>query len=240
MKLPLITAVFLTLVTVAPKARADGATQNGDAVYTVSVADPDATLNDSIYYLGAVGYHVYSAFPSISGDANVVDVGDPLGGQWLEYGLFGLDTVSDGVTTNQSVYVGFNSAGTVPINQSFTTLFAPFFKAHPDLTVSETAIVDALQNPDLLDAETNDDDGRVLDQFTDYVINLQDSYNTPTGAAINGGQLTLVHFSDGTAFGDGLVTQVPPPPDAVPEPSTWTAGLLGLGLLTLLRRRSRA
>lgn len=232
------TVFFLTfLVLGAPNARAAGASQNGDVVYTVSVADPDATLTDNIFFYTSESGGVTGNLPTLSGEANVVNVGNPFDVQAIKFGLLGIDNISAGGTTILSVYVGFSGAATAPIDQSFTTFFAPFFNAYPDLTVSEDTIVAALQNPNLLDAETSDDNGQIIYQFRDYVEGLADS-DTATGADINTGQLTLVHFSDGTAFGDSLGQQVAP--DAVPEPSTWAAVLGGCAVLLIVQRRRAA
>ncbi len=240
MKIPIATtaAAFLTLATLGtPNARAN---QNGDVIYNVSVADPNATLTDNIYFYTDASGNTSGNIPDVSGNANVYDVGNPFDVQALKCGLFGIDNISAGGATNLSVYVGFSTTATAPINQSFTVFFAPFFNQHPDLTLSETTIVNALQNPNLLDADKSDDNGQVLYQFRDYVIGLADS-PTATAADINTGLLTLVHFSNGTAFGESSGGQMPPaqvPP--VPEPSTWAAVLAGTGSLVLaLRRRNK-
>ena len=218
--------------------RADvGAGQNGDVVYTLNVADPASTLTNSLYFYDVSNGFVTGNFPDISAGPNVVNVGNPFNVVATEFGLLGIDNITSGATTNLSVYVGFNTASTLPVNESFTTFFAPFFNAHPDLTLDESTIVAALQNPDILDSDTNDESGRVIYQFRDYVIGLSD-VDPGTAAPIDSGLLTLVHFGDGTVFGDSTAAQTL----AVPEPGTWSLlflGAVGLGL-ALRRRATRA
>ncbi len=236
-----LTLIFGALALSSTVCRAQvGAGQAGDVVYTLTVADATATLTNSLYFYNfnngdSFGY-VTGDFPTISGGPNVVNVGNPFNDNATSFGLLGIDNITTGATTNQSIYVGFSTASTLPINESFNTFFAPFFAEHTDLTLDESTIVAALQDPDIFDADTNDESGRVIYQFRDYVIGLSDS-GTATAAPIDTGMLTLVHFSDGTAFGDSEALQVPP--NAVPEPGTWAALLAGGGVAGWVYTRRR-
>ncbi len=233
-----------TLPRLACQGQTVGAGQSGDVVYTVTVADATSTLTNNTW-IDTELYHSYNgypvtafstgSFPDISPLVpNVVNIGDPDNTPTVyTYGLVGIDNITTGATTNQSVYLGFSSASTLPVNESFTTFFAPFFNANPDLVASESTIVAGLLNKGLTDNE-----GGIYDRFINYVGELALSGSQPaTTATIGTGQLTLVHFSNGTAFGGSEAFQIP---STVPEPSTWALLCLGsVGLLGLTLRRRR-
>ena len=230
--------IALALVASIPLCRAD---QQNDVYYTLALGDPNSSLIDNIFFYNEVdangnGGSVTGNIPTINyedGVPQIEDVGNPFNVTATSLGLLGVDQISSGATTDLSVYISINNASTVPINQSFTTFFAPFFAAHTDLVDDESTIVDALGDPTKVDNDTNDDGGQIIYQFRDYVSGL----GLETAAPVNGGSFTLVHFSDGTAFGSGMGTQLPA---GVPEPSTWATMLLGgLGMLGVCLRRKR-